>query len=130
MGASTGEAGLHMSQRVSEASAFLPLSNLSFHILLALGDAPVHGYGIGKEVASRSEGRLNPTTGGLYQALKRMVEDGLVQHTSVVESTSSDSRRRYFQLTELGRSAAALEAARFERLVSVARERKLFPGPA
>ncbi len=47
------------------ARDFLPLSNLSFHILLALGDASSHGYAIGKEIEERSGGKLNPTTGGL-----------------------------------------------------------------
>ena len=44
------------------------LSELAFHILLALGDGPSHGYAIGKEVEERSGGRLDPATGALYQA--------------------------------------------------------------
>ncbi len=108
-----------------DARAFLPLSNLSFHILLALGVATAHGYAIGKELESRSEGRLNPTTGGLYQALKRLVEGGLLEHAPAEETRTSDSRRKYFRLTSLGRRVAALEAARLDLLVSVARERKL-----
>lgn len=114
----------------TEAQQFLPLSNLSFHILLSLGDAPAHGYAIGKEVQSRSGGRLNPTTGGLYQALKRLVEDGLVEHAPSEDARSPDARRKHFRLTALGRRVAALEAGRLDGLVSVARERKLFVGPA
>ena len=56
--------------RIDPAS-FLPLTNLSFHVLLALGDGPAHGYAIGKDVEQRSRGRLNPATGSLYQALRR-----------------------------------------------------------
>ena len=53
---------------------FLPLSDLALHVMLALGDGPLHGYGIGKEIEERSGGRLNPTTGGLYQVLKRLAD--------------------------------------------------------
>jgi DNA-binding PadR family transcriptional regulator len=111
------------------AQDFLPLSNLSFHILLALGDASSHGYAIGKEIEERSGGKLNPTTGGLYQALKRLGEDGLVEHTAS-SSRSTDSRRQYFRLTKLGRQVAALEAARLNELVAVARDKELFTGSA
>jgi DNA-binding PadR family transcriptional regulator len=112
------------------AQDLLPLSNLSFHILLALGNAPSHGYAIGKEIEERSGGKLNPTTGGLYQALKRLGEDGLVEHTVSNSSPSTDSRRQYFRLTKLGRHASSLEAARLDELVAVARDKNLFTGSA
>ncbi len=112
------------------AQELLPLSNLSFHILLALGEARSHGYAIGKEIEERSGGKLNPTTGGLYQALKRLGEDGLVEHTVSDSSPSTDSRRQYFRLTKLGRQVVALEAARLDELVAVARDKNLFTGSA
>ena len=117
-----------MSPSEEEATEFLPLSNLSFHILLALGDAPSHGYAIGKELEIRSHGKLSPTTGGLYQALKRLVEDGLLEHAPTEDAQSTDARRKHFRLTRLGRRVAALEAERLDRLVSVARARKLLGG--
>jgi DNA-binding PadR family transcriptional regulator len=101
------------------------LSDLAFHILLALGEGPSHGYAIGKEVEERSGGRLDPSTGALYQALHRLVEDGLV--TSVAGPKSVDSRRKYFALTATGRRAAAAEAERLDALVRIARKRKLYP---
>jgi DNA-binding PadR family transcriptional regulator len=107
--------------------AFLPLSDLALHVMLALGDGPLHGYGIGKEIEERSRGRLNPTTGGLYQALKRLAEDGLVNHDPDAEADSPDSRRRYFRLTPLGRQVVGLEMERLQGLVTVAREKRLFP---
>ncbi len=113
-----------------DARDHLPVSNLSFHVLLALGDTEAaHGYAIGKEVSRRSDGRLDPTTGGLYQALKRLVEDGLIEHAQPAEADSSDGRRKYFRLTTLGRRVAALEARRLHGLVAVARERRLFTEP-
>jgi DNA-binding PadR family transcriptional regulator len=103
----------------------LVLSELAFHVLLALGDGPSHGYAIGKDVEDRSGGRLDPTTGALYQALRRLTEDGLVAPADGPPGT--DSRRKYFALTARGRRAAAAEAERLEGLVRTARKRRLFP---
>lgn len=111
-------------------SEFIPLSNLSFHVLLALGEGPSHGYAIGKDVEERSGGRLNPTTGGLYQALRRLDEDGLIEHAPAAAARSTDARRQYFKLTALGRRVAALEAQRLHELVADARAKKLFTGSA
>jgi DNA-binding PadR family transcriptional regulator len=100
-------------------------SDLAFHILLALGEGPSHGYAIGKDVEERSGGRLDPTTGALYQALRRLTEDGLVAPADGPQGT--DQRRKYFSLTAHGRRAVAAEAARLDALVRTARKRKLFP---
>jgi DNA-binding PadR family transcriptional regulator len=102
-----------------------PLSDLSFHVLLALGEGPLHGYAIGKEIESQSGGRLDPTTGALYQVLFRLAEDGLVAPAEAPKGT--DARRKYFALTVRGRQAAADEAARLDALVRAARKRKLYP---
>lgn len=101
------------------------LSDLAFHILLALGDGPSHGYAIGKDVEAQSGGRLDPTTGALYQALRRLADEGLI--TPAEGPQASDSRRNYFVLTRLGRRAAAAEAKRLDGLVRAARQRNLYP---
>lgn len=101
------------------------LSDLAFHVLLALGGGPSHGYAIGKAVEEQSGGRLDPTTGALYQALRRMSEDGLI--TEVDGPKDVDARRRYFSLTPSGRRAARMEAVRLDALVRTARKRRLFP---
>ncbi|SRR5690348_11623449 len=101
------------------------LSDLDFHVLLALGDGPAHGYAIGKAIEEQSEGRLDPTTGALYQALRRLAEDGLIAETEGPKDV--DARRRYFSLTARGRKSAATEAARLDALVRTARKRRLFP---
>ena len=102
-----------------------PLSDLAFHVLLALGEGPSHGYAIGKDVEERSDGRLDPTTGTLYQVLQRLVADGLI--AAVKSPAGADERRKYFTLTAQGRRAAAEEAGRLDALVRVARKRKLYP---
>ena len=114
---------------MSDESARAPLGDLPFHILLALGDGPAHGYAIGKDVEERSQGRLDPTTGALYQALRRLSEAGLLEPVAQPPETS-DARRKYFALTPAGRRAAEEEARRLEALVRAAREKKLYPASA
>ena len=115
-----------MNRTTDEKDGFTPaLSDLAFHILLALGDGPAHGYAIGKDVEEQSGGRLDPTTGALYQALRRLTEEGLIAPTE--GPGDADERRNYFALTRQGRRAAAKEAQRLEALVRAARQRKLYP---
>jgi DNA-binding PadR family transcriptional regulator len=106
-----------------------PIGELAFHILLALGDGPSHGYAIGKAIEQRTGGRLNPTTGALYQALKRLAEEELIEPAEPAEPVA-DARRKYFALTRGGRAAASEEAQRLEALVRVAREKRLYPASA
>jgi DNA-binding PadR family transcriptional regulator len=110
-----------------DPEALIPLSDLSFHILLALADGASHGYAIGKEVEKRSAGRLNPATGSLYQAMRRLHEDGLIAEAKPPEDGGRDARRQYFRLTTFGRRVFKLEAERLEGLLSAAREKKLLP---
>jgi DNA-binding PadR family transcriptional regulator len=93
--------------------------------LLALGEGPSHGYAIGKAVEEESAGRLDPTTGALYQVLRRLSDDGFIAEVGGPKDT--DPRRRYFGLTAPGRKAVAAEAARLDALVRTARRRRLFP---
>ena len=63
----------------ADPKSFVPLPDLPFQIFLALGEGKAHGYAIGKEIEERTSGKLNPTTGRLYQALRRLREDGLIE---------------------------------------------------
>ncbi len=106
----------------------VPLTDLSFHILLALGDGASHGYAIGKDVEIRSDGRLNPTTGSLYQALRRLHDEELIAEAQQPKNaTGTDSRRQYFRITPLGKRVFAFEAQRLEDLIAAARDKKLVP---
>ena len=117
-----------MSDGRSDAKDFLPLSDLSFHALLALGAGASHGYAIGKDIERRSGGRLSPATGSLYQALRRLHRDGLIGEVSRPRHIAvDDARRQYFRLTPFGRRVFALEARRLDALLSAARELRLMP---
>lgn len=114
--------------RRSDVDENLPLGDLAFQILLALGDGPSHGWAIGKEIEERTDGRLDPTTGALYQALKRLRDDRLIAPDAEATRESPDGRRRYFRLTERGREAVVAEARRLDDLLDVVRSKKLFEG--
>jgi DNA-binding PadR family transcriptional regulator len=113
---------------MSDARDFLPLTPLSFHVLMALRSGARHGYAVGASIEETSDGSLRPTTGSLYQALRRLREEGLLESVPAPEGErSAGPPRLYFQLTQLGRGVAALEAARLDRLLALAREAELLP---
>lgn len=107
---------------------FLPLTPITFEVLLALAGRPAHGYAIMKAMAERTGGRMDPHPGTLYRALARLVEDGLVQEMAEGPAPSEDERRRYYALTDAGRAVAVAEARRMEGAVADARVRRLLPG--
>lgn len=99
-----------------------------FHILLALGGSPRHGYDILKQVADDTEGRVRIAPGTLYNALRRLVEAGLVREVGDRPAPElDDERRRYYGLTDSGQRALADELTRLRRAVALA-ERRLAPG--
>lgn len=91
-----------------------------FHILIALADQPLHGYGIMLDIAERSGGKLKLSPGTLYGSIKQMLEDGWIEEVSVRHATD-DERRRYYRLTREGREAARQEMARMSALLNHAR---------
>ena len=104
------------------------MTDLALHVLLAIGDGAAHGYAIGKDVDDRSGGRLDPTTGALYQVLKRLQHDGLIQPAPAPGDERVDPRRKYFELTGAGRDAVGAEIARLHEVVQLAKHRRLFKG--
>src|ERR671938_1589567 len=110
----------------SDPEELLPLSPAVFHVLLALADAERHGYGIIKEVESRTEGRVRLGPGTLYGSIKRMLEEGLIEESGErPDPELDDERRRYYRLTKFGRRVAVAEAERLSRLVASARAKRL-----
>ena len=107
----------------------LPLRTPVFHILLVLAERDLHGLGIADEVNLATDGAIELGPGTLYRSLKEMVERGVVQETDAPEITA-DPRRKYYGITPWGRKVVKAEAARFERLVELARDRSLLPDRA
>ncbi len=106
--------------------AELPLTPLSYHILLALGSGEMHGYGVMKEIDRQTNGSMSPATGALYLAAKRLVVTGLIEESDErPDPEMDDRRRRYYRLTDYGREVMAAETARLANLVKVARAKGL-----
>lgn len=105
-----------------------PLTPAVFHILLALSNGERHGYGIMKQVEADSQGKVTMGPGTLYGSLKRMLDAGLVEESDKrVDPEMDDERRIYYQLTSVGAQALAAELKRYQRIVTIAQQRKLFP---
>jgi DNA-binding PadR family transcriptional regulator len=121
-----------MPQPVNEpvdVEELLPLTPLSFHILLALVETDRHGYGILKEIERRTEGQMKTASGALYLAAVRLQESGLIEESdSRPDPELDDRRRRYYRLTELGRRVAEAEAQRLAKLTQAAFETGLLSG--
>ena len=107
----------------------LPLTPTVFHILLALADEERHGYGIIKEVAARTNGRIHIMAGTLYGAIKRLLERGLITETDDrPDPALDDERRRYYRLSEFGQRVLTAEVVRLEEQLRQARSKQFLPG--
>ena len=111
-----------------DIESFLPLPTAVFHILVALADQDRHGYAIMQDVADRTDGKVRLSAGTLYSAVRRMLEQGLIEELrDSPDPASADERRRYYALTALGREVAVAEARRLTALLGHARAAGLIP---
>lgn len=111
-----------------DPQTFLPLTPIVFHILVALSGEERHGYGIIKEVEASTGGQVMIQTGTLYQAIKRLLQAGLIQEVeSRIDPALDDERRRYYALSGMGRKVLREEVLRLERMVQLARANQV-PG--
>lgn len=105
---------------LERAEAQLPLTHIVYHVLLSLTGGEKHGYGMIKDVAERTGGRLEMEAGTLYAAIKRLRDGGLIEEVEAPAGT--DARRRYYGITVFGREVLRLESLRLEALVELARK--------
>jgi DNA-binding PadR family transcriptional regulator len=88
-----------------------------FHILLALAEAPAHGYAAMQTVRDQSGGAVRVSTGSFYRHLSLLMHDGLVEETA---GPAQDDPRRgaYYRVTSRGRAVLAHERERLAGLVA------------
>jgi len=111
--------------RSPDAQTKPPLTHVVYHILLALTDGPLHGYGIIKEVDGRTGGDTILEAGTLYAALKRLKEGNLVEVAGT--EVHQGRQRRDYALTDFGRDVLAGESRRLAELVSMAKAKHVLP---
>ena len=103
-----------------ETDGFLPLAPATLHILLAMAGDKIYGYAIMQEVARQSGGRYKLGPGTLYDNLQRLMKQGLVEEVAGPAGEESP-RRRYYQLTGLGRGVLTAEIDRLDAVVELGR---------
>jgi len=94
-----------------------PLSEPVLLILLSLADAPRHGYALLKDIESLSRGRVRLSTGTLYGALRRLLEDRWIERFAQ-EDTSRE--KQAYRLTPAGRAQLESELDRMKQLTRAA----------
>jgi DNA-binding PadR family transcriptional regulator len=109
----------------TELQDFLPLKTQWFHIMLSLAAGEQHGYGIMQEVFERTGGKVRLWPAAVYGSIKQLIEAGLIQESAERPAPElDDARRRYYRLTDLGRSVLDAERERLEELVRLMNMRR------
>jgi DNA-binding PadR family transcriptional regulator len=94
-----------------------PLSEPVFLVLLSLAEQPRHGYSILKDVESISAGRVQLSTGTLYGALQRLLDQGWIER---IEEDEAPCDRRTYRLTARGKRNMQMEIERMRHLTKLA----------
>ena len=97
--------------------ANLPLTEAVYYILLSLLE-PMHGYGIMQNVEALSGGRVRLAAGTLYGAINTLLERGWI----TALPGARDSRKKEYQITDLGKEAVAAEITRLQELLKNGRQ--------
>ncbi|SRR5712692_2154019 len=97
-----------------------PLTEPVFWILLSLAEQPRHGYALMKDVESVSAGRVRLSTGTLYGALRRLLEDLWIER---VELADTSREKQPYRLTNVGRARLKHELNRLTQLTHAAATR-------
>ena len=98
-----------------------PLTPAVFFTLFALANGEKHGYAIMQETGQLSGGKFRMGPGTLYTTIQRLWSLGLI--AEVPGDSDTDPRRRYYRLTNEGRTLLQLEVDRMRDLVTLAEGR-------
>jgi DNA-binding PadR family transcriptional regulator len=96
---------------------FLPLTEPVLLILLSLAGQPRHGYSILKDIERMSDGRVVLSTGTLYGALRRLLDEEWIER---IEEEDRSRGRQAYRLTSRGRRNLQLEVGRLKHLTRLA----------
>jgi DNA-binding PadR family transcriptional regulator len=97
-----------------------PLTEPVLMILLSLAEKPRHGYSLMKDIESLSHGRVRLSTGTLYGALRRLLEDLWIER---FEQDDTSREKQAYRLTAAGRKQLHAELERMRQLTRAARAR-------
>ncbi len=86
-------------------------------ILLSLAEQPRHGYAILQDTERMSNGRVRLSTGTLYGALARLLDEKWIERFKEQDDCRG---KRAYRLTAAGRRNLQMEVARLKDLTRVA----------
>ena len=97
-----------------------PLTEPVLLILLSLAEKPRHGYALAKDIEALSLGRVRLSTGTLYGALARLLEDGWIER---FEQADASREKQAYRLAAAGRKAMLAEIGRMKQMTRAAAAR-------
>jgi DNA-binding PadR family transcriptional regulator len=93
------------------------LSEQVLWILVSLSRQPQHGYSLMKDVEVLSAGRTRISTGTLYGALRRLIEEGTIE---AIEGADTSRDKQTYRLTKAGRARLQTEVERLQHVLRTA----------
>lgn len=102
---------------MAESTEQVALTEAVYYILLSLYK-PLHGYGIMQHIKEISNDRVSLGAGTMYGAINSLVQKGWIEPVP----TEEDSRKKEYQITELGKDIVKNEILRLEELIKNGKE--------
>ena len=99
---------------MTNKARLIPLQEPTFYILLSLNSGEKHGYAILKDVAELSDRRVMLSTGTLYGALYRLLDQGLIEQ---IEPEDKARGKKVYRLTHSGLEVFDAEVSRMKHLL-------------
>jgi DNA-binding PadR family transcriptional regulator len=90
-----------------------PLTEPVLLILTSLAAHPRHGYALIQDIELLSSGRVRMSTGTLFGALRRLLEDGWIER---FEQEDTARQKQTYRLTAIGRRQLQFELQRMKEL--------------
>ena len=97
-----------------------PLSEPVLLILMSLAEEPRHGYALIKDIETLSNGRVRLSTGTLYGALRRLLNDRWIARFNQEDKSRE---KQAYKLTPMGRRQLDMELDRMRQLTRTATAR-------
>ncbi|PIC80764.1 PadR family transcriptional regulator [Sporosarcina sp. P18a] len=94
--------------------SFEPLTDSVFYIMASLTE-PRHGYAVMSFVEETTEGAFVIGPASLYSIIKKLLKEQLI-----VLHDESNTRRKVYKLTEIGRQTLAVDIARRKVMIRMA----------
>ncbi|MDW0118297.1 PadR family transcriptional regulator [Sporosarcina thermotolerans] len=94
--------------------SFEPLTDSVFYIMASLSE-PRHGYAVMSLVEETTKGSFVIGPASLYTIIKKLLKEQFI-----VLQDESDSRRKVYVLTEIGRQALKADIARRKVMIEMA----------